>query len=329
MLNMSSTNIDPSRIGSALADAAERVAVSVLHASAGGRLASAIVWSPDERLVVTTSRLFHGESDQPITLRLADGSSRSGELVGVDESSELALVRAAEVADSPLRGAEWADEGARPGLFVAPVARMRGGVSVTMGVVTRVGPAWVTARGGPVDSYIDVDGTLPPGFSGGPLIDFDGRVLGVNTRGLVPGGITLPTRTVRRVVEALVSGVATTPGHLGVAIEEVDLPEALRIEPEAARGLLVTAVMTDSAADKAGIQVGDVVVAIDGQPTTDHAHLLAALNGKVGKTVQVRLARHGEALDVEATPGERSDRRRHHHHGHFGHKHRGRWRGCR
>jgi len=321
---MDTTHFDPSLIGSALADAIERVAPALFHVTANDRIASGVTWSAADRLVITTSRLFHEQRDASISLRGASGGARAATLVGVDEATELALVRVAE--GEPLVEATWAD-GARAGLFVAPLARTTSGPRTTFGVITRVGPAWVTARGGTVDAYIDVDGTLPPGFSGGPLIDFGGRVLGVNTRGLVPGGATLPTATVRRVVGLLAGGGDTAPGHLGVAIQAVDLPEHLRADPAVARGLLVTGVTPGSAAELAGITAGDTLLAIDGQPVGDHAHLLAALAGKIGKAVKVRLARHGQALEVDATP---TDRRRseghgqgHHGHGHGQRHHRG------
>ncbi len=312
--SMSNTNFDAAQVGSALADAVAAVGGAVVHVSAGGRLASGVVFAASERRIVTTSRLFHGERDQAVSVRFGDGTSRAARLVGADEATELALIELDPGDGPPLPEVRWAD-GARVGLFVAPVARTESGLRTTLGVVTRVGPAWVTARGGTVDRYIDVDGTLPPGFSGGPLIDFSGAVLGVNTRGLVPGGVTLPSATVRRVIGLLASGGSTAPGHLGVAIQAVELPEALRVDPSAARGLLVTGVGQGSAAERAAIQVGDVIVAIDGQATTDHAHLLAALAGKVGKPVTVRVARHGQAIDLSATPGARAERRHHGPHG--------------
>ncbi|MCC6624420.1 MAG: PDZ domain-containing protein [Deltaproteobacteria bacterium] len=306
---MSTASIDPTSIGSALADAIARVAPSVLHVTANDRIASGVVWSSAEGLVVTSSRLFHEQRDATITIDAGHGARRAT-LVGIDEATELALVRLDAAGEGALIDATWLDDGARVGLFVAPVARTTSGVRTTFGVLTRVGPAWVTARGGTVDAFLDVDGTLPPGFSGGPLVDVGGRVLGVNTRGLVPGGATLPTPTVRRVVGLIAAGTSTTPGHLGVGIQSVDLPEHLRVDPAVARGLLVTGVVPGSAAERAGLAAGDVIVAIDGRPIPDHAHLLAALAGKVGATVKIRVARHGQAIDVEATPGAREERRR-------------------
>jgi S1-C subfamily serine protease len=299
-----SNTTDAFSSGTSLADALERIGSAIVHVSADQRVASGTVWSAGERLIVTTSRLFHEQRDATLTITTASGRVR-GELVGVDETTELALIRA-ESGD--FVDPTWADA-ARVGLFVAPVARTPNGLRTAFGIVAHVGPAWVTARGGAVDRYLEVDGTLPPGFSGGPLVDFAGTVLGINTRGLMPGGATLPTSTVRRVVEQLAAGGTSAPAHLGVAIQEIVLPEGLRIDPAIARGLLVTGVVADSAAASAGIHIGDTLVAIDGVATSDHAHLLAAMAGKAGATVVVRLVRHGQTLEVAAQPTARTERR--------------------
>ncbi|MFO0747994.1 MAG: trypsin-like peptidase domain-containing protein [Myxococcota bacterium] len=308
---MSNPNIDSQSVGSALADALERVGPAVFHVTAGDRHASGVVWSAADHLVITSSRLFHEQRDAAITLRGGEGAARTGTLVGLDEATEVALVKVNALDDSALAQPSWSDEprAVRVGQFVAPVGRTESGLRTTFGLVARIGPAWVTARGGTVDRYLDIDGTLPPGFSGGPLVDFGGQVLGINTRGLVPGGATIPTATVRRVASLLQAGGTTLPGHLGVAIQSVDLPEHLRAGAPA--GLLVTGVVPGSAAERAGIGAGDVIVAIDGLATSDHAHLLAALAGKVGKVVKVRLARHGQAVEVDATPEARAERRQH------------------
>lgn len=313
------TSHSQSALGTALADAIERIGPAVFHVQAGERHASGVVLSAADHLVVTSSRLFHGVEarDLTITLTAGDGAKRSATLAGVDETTELALLKVQSLDDSALTEPTWSDDAraVRVGQLVAPVARSGSGLRTTLGLVQSVGGPWVTARGGTIDKYIDVDGTLPPGFSGGPLIDFEGKVLGVNTRGLVPGGATLPASTVKRVAGLLANGGTTAPGHLGVAIQSVDLPSHL--QSGAASGLLVTGVVPGSAAERAGIGAGDVIVSIDGQATPDHAHLLAALAGKVGKAVKVKLARHGQPVEVDATPEARAERR--HHQGWGGH----------
>lgn len=311
--------------GHALADALDRVAPALVFIQVDldgrPRLATGLVWSAAEGLIATTSRLFRGPpptrlgepdaEDPVIRVRGADGKVRRGTLVGRDDATELALLKVDDPAG--LAEAELARDGSlRVGTFVAPAARTDEGLRVALGLVKGLGPAWVTAGGGAVEQRIDVEGELPPGFAGGPLIDFDGRVHGLNVRGLLQGGTTLPLATVRRVVDVLGRGATTASGHLGVGIREIELPaHALHgVTPPLAlaRGLLVTGIGQDTGAARAGLELGDVIIRIDDRDTPDHAHLLAALSGKAGVPVSVLFLRHGRAEVRQATPGERTSR---------------------
>lgn len=302
--------------GHVLADALDRVAPALvlLQVDLEGRprLATGLVWKAADGLIATTSRLFRDAEarDLAIQVRGADGKPRRGTLVGRDEATELALVRVEDTAG--LADAELATQPLRVGTFVAPAARTDLGLRVALGLVKGLGPAWVTSGGGAVDQRIDVEGELPPGFAGGPLIDFGGRVHGLNVRGLVQGGTTLPVSTVSRVVDALAQGATTASGHLGVGIRELELPAhaVAGVTPPLtdSRGLLVTWVGQGSAAAQAGLQVGDVLIRIDDRDTPDHAHLIAALSGKAGAPVSVLFLRHGRAEVVQATPGARTPR---------------------
>lgn len=309
--------------GHVLADALDRVAPALVliqvDLDARPRLATGLVWRAADGHIATTSRLFggadlEGRDALAIHVRGADGKARRATLVARDEATELALVRV----DDPtgLVEADLAkDLSLRVGSFVAPAARTDEGPRVSLGLVKGLGPAWVTAGGGAVDQRIDVDGELPPGFAGGPLIDFDGRVHGLNVRGLVQGGTTLPISTVRRVMDALAAGGSTASGHLGVGIRELALPAhaVAGVTPPLTdlRGLLVTWIGQGSAASQAGLQVGDVLLRIGDRATPDHAHLLAALSGKADTIVSVLFLRHGRAEVVQATPGARSPRGEH------------------
>ncbi len=301
-------------VGNVLANAIDAVSPHLFLVQAGDRRASGIVFdhTADATRIVTSSRLFHRNDGAPVSIRTASGATYTAALVGFDEATELALVLVpgplAISTDAP--ALSWIEAGAvRVGQFVAPVARTEHGPHTTLGVISAVGPAWVTGLGGSVDAHLDVDGNLPAGFSGGPLIDFEGRVLGINTRGLVAGGATLPTATVRRVVAALARGETARPAHLGVAIRAIEIPGNL---PEATRGLLVTHVASGSPAAHAGIVAGDAIVAIDDTVTHDHAHLLAALAGKNGAVVKVKVVRGPRIVELEARPVARAEARRGH-----------------
>lgn len=310
---MNTDNLHPN-LGNVLANAIDVVSPHLFLVLAGDRRASGVVFdhTADATRIVTSSRLFHRNDGAPVSVRTASGASYTAALVAFDEATELALVLVpgplAISTDAP--AITWIEaSAARVGQFVAPVARTEEGPRTTLGLVGGIGPAWVTGLGGSVDAYFDIDGNLPAGFSGGPLIDFEGRVLGVNTRGLVPGGATVPTATVRRVVAALARGETARPAHLGVAIRAIVIPGNL---PEAARGLLVTHVASGSPAARAGVVAGDAIIAIDGAPTHDHAHLLAALAGKSGGVVKLKIVRGPSIIELEARPVERAEARRGH-----------------
>jgi len=153
------------------------------------------------------------------------------------------------------------------------------------------GGAWRTRDGGRIDAIIEVDAHLPPGFSGGPLLATDGRALGMNTSRLVRGGTTIPHATLARVVgEILAHGTVRRP-RLGVAVHPVE------------RGVVVLSVQNCSAAESAGIIVGDVVEAINDSPLRDPHSLREILQSlDIGAPSTLRLTRGGEPREVQVTP---------------------------
>lgn len=179
----------------------------------------------------------------------------------------------------------------------------------TLGVIGAVSGPWRTWRGGTIDHAIRSDATLYPGFSGGPLIDTEGRLIGMNTSFLSRGlSVTLPAAMVERVVEALVSKGKVTRGYLGIATQPVALPQALRSQLGLTQesGLLIVGVEPDSPAERGGLLFGDIVIAFGGQPTTDPQSLQALLGpGSAGTQQPVRVVRGGAIADTTVTVGER------------------------
>ena len=316
-------------IADAIADAVARVAPAVVAVQAGHRTASGLVWSADDGLIVTTTRLLQRHRGGVRAL-FHDGEVRAAELVGYDDSTELALLRVEDCppsAISPIGAA-----GLRVGHLVAPVGRNIYGVRAAFGMVAGLGGAWVTPRGGAIDAWVDVDGQLPPGFSGGPLVDLAGRVIGVNTRGILREGAVLPTTTVERVATLLAAGGPITRGFLGVGVQSVRLPASVEAEAGQESGLLVTWVAPGGAAERGGLMAGDTVIGVEDRPVAQLADLMAALAGRAGAEVTVRYVRAGavsEATTVaDARPqaGGRGEGRHRHHHGprdHEGHEERG------
>ncbi len=276
-----------------LAAVVENVGASVLRVE-GRRIASAVVWSPD--VVVTVASAVAGLKD--VQLRGADGSTRPATVVGWDVGSDLAALR---VQGDPLPVPGWSDgEALRVGNISLALGRPGPRVEPAWGLLRDLDGAWQSDTGGRIDKWIEVDGSLPRGFPGGPLVDAAGAVLGVNSRYLSRGGGTVPTVTVRRVVEGLLSGHHSRPGTLGAALYPVELEEG-------GRGLVVLKVDAEGPAAKAGIKQGDILLQLGDFTLAHPGQFLRWLaDGKAGQEVTVRYRRGGVEHEGPLTFGERA-----------------------
>jgi S1-C subfamily serine protease len=160
-----------------------------------------------------------------------------------------------------------------------------------------------------LDEFVQSETTPYPGFSGGPLINTEGEVLGLNTSGLTRGSsLTIPVKVAWRTGEALVQHGTVKRGYLGVRTQPVELPEAGRqaLKHEQSQGLLVLWLEEGGPAETGGLLVGDILVAINGQPVVDADDLFSALSGDtVGKSIAVDILRGGRPETVAVTVGER------------------------
>ena len=175
-------------------------------------------------------------------------------------------------------------ESARVGHLVVPVAY---GPRAALGLLSQIGGPWRTAHGAEVDAWIEVDGSLPRGFSGGPLLSANGQVLGMNTHKLARGGTTLPTSTLKRVVALLESRGTVEPGYLGIGGAAATLTQDQAAIAKQPHALLVVAVEPGSPAEGV-LTVGDILLEIGGKSATNVAELRATLTGLgAGKQVSV------------------------------------------
>ena len=287
-----------------LATVVETAGTGVVRVEARRRLpASGIIWSADG-LIVTAHHVV--ERDEGISVGLPDGRSVPATLVGRDPSTDLAVLRAEATGLTP---PSWAEpDTLRVGHLALALGRPGKTVRATLGVIGALGESWVTPTGGRVEPYLQTDVVMYPGFSGGPLVDASGSVVGVNTSALLRGvSLVIPTPTVRRVAEALLAHGAVQRGYLGVVAQPARLPEALAQQLGQETGLLVVSVEAGSAAEGAGILMGDTLVSLDGQPLRHLDDLLVILSAtQVGATVPVRAVRGGQLQDQSVTIGQRS-----------------------
>ena len=156
--------------------------------------------------------------------------------------------------------------------------------------------------------YLQTDVVMYPGFSGGPLVDAAGQVLGLNTSAILRGiSITVPMPTVRRVVETLLAHGRVSRGYLGVGTQPVRLPPAVAGQLGQETGLLVVSVAPGSSAEQGGLLLGDVIVGLGGQAIRSVDDLLVFLSdAQIGATVPVRIMRAGQVQELPVVIGERA-----------------------
>jgi len=263
---------------------------------------SGILWSADG-LVVTANHVVR--RDDNITVGLSDGQTATATLVGRDPSTDLAVLRVEGATGTPLAHASEAEMSV--GHLALALARPGRTVQAAFGVVSALGDGWRTAMGGQIDRYLATDVVMYPGFSGGPLVGANGRLLGLNTSGL--GGdasLAIPASTLNRVVEALRSHGRVRRGYLGISTQRARLPEGVAEQVGQKTGLLIVAVESGSPAEAAGLTLGDTLLALSGKAISTHEDLLAALSGDVvGQKEVARVLRGGQVQELAVKIGER------------------------
>jgi S1-C subfamily serine protease len=197
----------------------------------------------------------------------------------------------------------------RVGSLIMLVARPGAGLATSLGVVSAIGGPSRTRWGGTLEGTIRTDATFFPGFSGGAVVDPEGRMLGLATsyRGW-DYGLGIPLETLERVTGALTSHGRVKRGYLGISSQPVAIPEPLRqkLELEQESGLLLVGVESGSPAERGGLLLGDVLVSFAGQPVRHTDDLLAALGPeRVGQPSPARVIRGGEPRDLSVAAGER------------------------
>lgn len=291
-------------LSNAMADAVEKAGTGTVMLNARRRFpASGIVYDSD--LILTASHVVEREDEIPVIL--ADGSEHNANLLGRDPGSDLAVLRLSSGVNSV---ANFAGQGARIGQLVLALGRPTPeGIQASLGVISAIaGPAH-TRRGGLLERYIRTDAIPYPGFSGGPLIDSAGDVLGVNTSGLTRGAsITIPSELALQIAQSLAEHGSVKRGYLGVRSQPVEIPQHQQeiMGRQQDSGLLLVGVEKKSPASEAGLMVGDILVGFAGQPVSDPDELLTLLTGEVvGSPTAVEIVRAGNLQEVTVTIGER------------------------
>jgi len=273
-----------------------------------GSAGSGVVVDAKRGLILTNHHVV-AKADK-ITVTLKNGEQRQAELVGSDDEADVAVIR---VAPEGLVEVPAGDSDAlRVGDFVLAIGNPFGlGQTVTSGIVSALGRSGLKLEA--YEDFIQTDASINPGNSGGALINLKGELVGINTAifsGGGPGnigiGFAIPANMARSLMDQIVEYGEVRRGQLGVVIQDMDpdLARGLGIEP--VDGALISDVAAGSAAEAAGLEVGDVVVGLNGQPIRSHTELRNRVGlESVGSVVELEVIRDGKKRKFKATLDER------------------------
>jgi S1-C subfamily serine protease len=302
-MNPSNESIDVlNTFSQQLADAVERISPALVLVNGRQRYpASGVVVAPDT--VLTADHVL--EREEELTIQTHDGRTLAAQFVGRDPATDLALLRVAGLAIEPASTVDLP----RVGQFILAVGRPTAdGPMASIGIVSAVGGPLRTGRGAMLETYIRTDATPYPGFSGGPLIDTQGAVVGILTTGLVNGAaLAIPASIAWRISETIANHGVVKRGYLGISCQPAPLPVAQRAGRTQEIGLLIVRVEENSPAEQGGLLLGDVIVALAGKPVSDTDDLQAMLTGDhVGVPLAVEIIRGGVSQTINVTVGQRN-----------------------
>jgi len=302
---MSATLID---LSNALTQVTERAAAGAVavHAEARGS-STGIIWRPG--VIVTAEHALR--HDEEIQVTLPDGRVVPASLAGRDPSTDLAVLKCSEATASPVETTDAA--AVKPGALALVVGRTRAsGPVATFGVVSLVAPERTTWTGAALAPCIRLDLALQPTAVGGAAVDVHGKVFGIATPRFARfGAIAVSTATVNRVVDIILQKGRIPRGYLGVGLQPVRLPEALRQSLQRAEktAAIVLEVEPESPAHKAGMVIGDILVSLEGKPVTNLENVQSHLSAEnIGKALAAKIVRGGAVQNLSIIVSEREHR---------------------
>ena len=269
-------------------------------------LGSGVVVDAQQGYIITNNHVI--EHAEEITVTLRDGRSLTAKLVGTDPEADIAVIK---VPNEKLLALPLADsDQTRVGDFVVAIGNPFGlGQTVTSGIVSALGRSGLGIEG--YEDFIQTDASINPGNSGGALVNLRGQLIGINTAILGPNGgsigigFAIPINMVRDIMGQLVKHGEVRRGRLGVLIQDMtpDLASAFGIDNNA--GAVIAQVVAGSTADKAGVKIGDVVMAVNGREVHGSGDLRNRIGMlRIGDKVTLKLLRDGKPRELTVTVAE-------------------------
>ncbi|MFL6440345.1 MAG: S1C family serine protease [Nitrososphaeraceae archaeon] len=299
-----------------VADNVSRSIVSVHSRNRGN--GSGVIWNVDGH-IVTCSHIV-GELDE-VEVSLSNGKRYRAKVIGNDPYSDIALLKieATNGKDDilPLKPIEIADsENLKAGQFVLALANPYGEYpSITEGIITSerrsirgVEAGWRWAPADVMDNIVITDTRLNPGYSGGPLVNAEGKMIGLNVAYISSRGIAIRTNKVKNISKQLAKDGAIKLARLGIVTDQISLPPEVgaQLEPIQEEGLIVLSVKKETAAKKAGLLIGDIIVRFDDEPITKLHDLRRQLlkQDAIGKSVKLTIIRAEKKTELIIVPKE-------------------------
>lgn len=296
---MSATDL--TELSTSIADTVAKTARFVVGVNGNQRLASSgVLWG--DGLIITADHTLRRDED--LTVVLPNNETVSAKLVGRDPGTDMAVLRAET---GTAFAAEFADPASlQIGNMVLAVGRRgENGPCASLGIISALGGPWRTWRNGQIGRFVRADLNLYPGSSGSALVNTSGQVIGVNTSGLTRSwSVTIPKQSVDVIVEALQKHGHVARGFLGIGLHPVQLPDGRG-------GLIVLSVDPEGPAGKAGILIGDVLLALGGKPIGDTDDVQTHLGPEqVNKPITASIYRGGATHEIPIVVGSKPRSRR-------------------
>ena len=269
---------------------------------------SGVIINAKEGTVITNHHVIDGADE--IHVGLEDGRSYKATLIGSDPEVDIAVLQLEEFED--LTDIKIANsDGLEVGDFVIAIGNPFGlGQTVTSGVVSALGRSGLGIEG--YENFIQTDASINPGNSGGALVNLNGELVGINTAIMAPAGgnigigFAIPSNMADSSIDQILEHGEVKRGQLGVIIQDLsrELAEAFDIDKQQ-RGVVIAGVQPGSAAESAGLEAGDIVISIDGEPVESSAQLRNEIGQRrIGQKLRITILRDGKTKVVQAKVGE-------------------------